>query len=183
MILGIVQRIRDRVMASRSPEMFVRALGVELRGSIRFYGVNRGMFGSEPWLLSFGDNVYVTAHCQFVTHDGGALILRKEHPTLEWTAPIYVGDDVYFGIRSMVLPGVTIGSRVIVGAGSVVAKDVPDNSVVVGAPARVISSVDEYRDRLLAKSLGIGHLSAAEKEAKLKEIYREEAERSMRARR
>lgn len=180
--MGIVQRIRDRVVAARSPERFVRQLGVELRGSIRFYGVNRGMFGSEPWLLSFGDNVYVTAHCQFVTHDGGVLILRKEHPTLEWTAPIYVGDDVYFGVRSVVLPGVTIGSRVIVGAGSVVTKDVPDNSVVAGSPARVVCTVDEYLDRMLAKSLGIGHLSAADKDEKLREIYREEAERSMRAR-
>ncbi|GAA4379560.1 DapH/DapD/GlmU-related protein [Nocardioides caricicola] len=170
--MGVLARVRDRVMAARNPEKFVRSLGVELRGTVRFYGVNRGMFGSEPWLISFGDNVYVTANCQFVTHDGGTLILRKDHPTLEWTAPIYIGDDVYFGIRSIVLPGVTIGNRVIVGAGSVVTKDVPDNSVVGGVPARLICTVDDYLERLQPKSLGIGHLSALEKEQRLREIYR-----------
>lgn len=169
--MGIMTSIRDHVLASRNPEKFVRSLGVELRGTVRFYGVNRGMFGSEPWLISFGDNVYVTAHCQFVTHDGGTLILRKDHPELEWTAPIFIGDDVYFGVRSIVLPGVTIGNRVIVAAGSVVTRDVPENSVVGGVPARLICSVDDYLERLQAKSLGIGHLSAAEKEQRLREIF------------
>lgn len=175
--MGIVKRVLERRLAARDPVEFARRLGVHMRGKVTFYGVSRGMFGSEPWLISFGDNVYVTAGCQFVTHDGGTLILRKEFPDLEWTAPIEVGDDVYFGVRTLVMPGVTIGNRVVVAAGSVVTKDVPSNSVVAGVPARVISTVDDYLRRMQEKSLGLGHLSGADKDAQLRRIYVAEATR------
>lgn len=52
--------------------------------------------------------------------------------------PITIGDNVWFGGHCTVLPGVTIGNNVIVGAGSVVTKDIPDNAVVAGNPARII---------------------------------------------
>lgn len=168
---GLLASLRDRRAAARDPEGFARAIGVELRGRVRFYGVSRGMFGSEPWLVSLGDNVHVTAGVQFVTHDGGTLILRREQPDLEWTAPITVGDNVYLGIRAIILPGVRIGDRCVIGAGAVVTRDVPENSVAVGVPARVVSSVDDYRDRMRAKSLGCGHLPAAEKAAVIRQIY------------
>lgn len=133
-----------------------------------FYGATRGMFGSEPWLITLGRNVYITAGVTFITHDGGTLILRGQVPDLEWTAPIDIGDDVYIGVQSIILPGVRIGSRSIVGAGSVVTSDVAPNSVVAGVPARRIQSVDEYLAKLEAKSLHLGHLVGADKERRLK---------------
>ncbi|MFF5053058.1 DapH/DapD/GlmU-related protein [Micromonospora sp. NPDC000663] len=171
MVRGVANALRDRRAAARDPEGFARSLGVDLRGRVRFYGIDRAMFGSEPWLVSLGDNVYVTAGVQFITHDGGTLILRREVPDLEWTAPITVGDDVYLGVRTTILPGVTIGDRCIIGAGSVVARDIPANSVAAGVPARVIRSVDDYLDRMRARSLGCGHLPAAEKAAVIRQIY------------
>jgi len=167
-VRNAVRGLRDRVLAARDPQAFARSLGVRLHGRVTFYGIDRGMFGSEPWLISFGDNVYVTAGVQFITHDGGTLILRKEIPDLEWTAPITVGNDVYLGVRALILPGVTIGNRCIIAAGSVVTRDVPQNSVVGGVPARRISSVDEYMEKMKVKSLGLGHLSASEKATRLK---------------
>ncbi|WP_460936075.1 acyltransferase [Phycicoccus ginsengisoli] len=146
-------------------------IGVQLRGRVRFYGIDRAMFGSEPWLVTLGDNVYVTAGVQFVTHDGGTLILRKEVPDLEWTAPIVVGNDVYFGIRSIVLPGVRIGDRSIIAAGAVVTRDVPANSVVGGVPAKLLCTTDDYLARMREKSLGLGHLAGAEKEAALRRHF------------
>ncbi|MEH1166203.1 acyltransferase [Micromonospora sp. CPCC 205539] len=174
-MLGTVRALhtalRDRRAAARDPEGFARSLGVDLRGRVRFYGVDRAMFGSEPWLVSLGDNVYVTAGVQFVTHDGGTLILRKEVPDLEWTAPIVVGNDVYLGVRTTILPGVTIGNRCVIGAGSVVARDIPDNSVAAGVPARVVRTTDDYLARMQARSLRCGHLPAAEKAAVIRQIY------------
>jgi serine acetyltransferase len=64
----------------------------------------------------------------------------------------------------MILSGVRIGNRVIIGAGAVVTKDIPDNSVAVGVPARVIKAVDEYLESAKARSLHLGHLSARAKE-------------------
>lgn len=52
--------------------------------------------------------------------------------------PIHIGDDVWIGARVIILPGVTVGSHCIIGAGSVVTKDVPDYAIIGGVPARII---------------------------------------------
>ena len=57
-------------------------------------------------------------------------------------APIRIGDGCWIGARAMILPGVTLGKRVLVAAGAVVTKDVPDDSLVGGNPARVIRALD-----------------------------------------
>lgn len=54
------------------------------------------------------------------------------------TAPIWIGDNSFVGARGMILPGVRIGERAIIGAGAVVAKNVPDGAICVGNPARII---------------------------------------------
>lgn len=170
-IRATMRMIKDRLAGYRDPEAFARSLGVRLNGKVTFYAINRGMFGSEPWLITLGDNVYITSGVTFVTHDGGTLILRKQIPDLEWTAPISVGNDVYFGVHALILPGVTIGNRCIIAAASVVTRDVPDNSVVGGVPAKHISSVDEYMEKMKAKSLGLGHLHGDEKAIQLKKHF------------
>ncbi|WP_076470133.1 acyltransferase [Micromonospora avicenniae] len=166
-----IRSIRGRWIAARDPQAYARLLGVNMNGRVKFYGMSLGMFGSEPWLITLGDNVHITAGVQFVTHDGGTLILRKEHPDLEWTAPIVVGDDVYIGMRSLILPGVSIGNRCVIGAGAVVTADIPDNTVAVGVPARPVRTTDEYLARLQAKSLRVGHLPAQAKAEAIKRIY------------
>jgi acetyltransferase-like isoleucine patch superfamily enzyme len=57
-------------------------------------------------------------------------------------APVRIGDGTWIGARAMVLPGVTIGKRVLVAAGAVVTRDVPDDVLVAGNPARVVRSLD-----------------------------------------
>ncbi|GAB3957805.1 DapH/DapD/GlmU-related protein [Micromonospora vulcania] len=84
---------------------------------------------------------------------------------------IRVGDDVHLGVRTTILAGVTIGNRCVIGAGSVVTRDIPDDSVAAGVPARVIRSVDDYPERLRARSLGCGRLPAAEKAAVIRQVY------------
>lgn len=58
---------------------------------------------------------------------------------------------MFVGAGSIILPGVHVGNRVIIGAGSIVTKDIPDNSVAVGNPAKVICPIDEYLDKEKAK--------------------------------
>jgi acetyltransferase-like isoleucine patch superfamily enzyme len=57
-------------------------------------------------------------------------------------APVRIGDGCWIGARAMILPGVTLGKRVLVAAGAVVTKDVPDDSLVAGNPARVVRALD-----------------------------------------
>lgn len=163
--------IKEMIHSCVDPNGYARSVGVRMGENVVIYGMASRMFGSEPWMITLGSNVYLTAGVTFITHDGGTLILRKEVPDLEWTAPIVVGNDVYIGIRTIILPGVTIGNRCIIGAGSVVTKSIPDNSVAAGVPARVLKTTDEYFKAMQEKSLKCGHLAGEEKAQVLKRIF------------
>lgn len=65
----------------------------------------------------------------------------------------------------------TIGNNVVIGAGAVVTKDIPGNSVAVGVPARVIKTADEYFAKIQAESLHLGHLKGQEKDKALMKYY------------
>jgi hypothetical protein len=155
-------------LAKRDPIAFARRIGVTVGPGCWFPGFQTGTFGSEPYLVSLGRRVLVCSGVQFVTHDGGAWMFREELPEIDVIGPISVGDHVVLGVNAILLPGVSIGSRVVVGAGSVVTKDVPDGVVVAGAPARVISGIEDYRKRIVNKALNVGALSPAEKHAALR---------------
>ncbi len=60
---------------------------------------------------------------------------------LEWAEPVVIGDNVWIGGSVTIVPGVHIGSNVVIGAGSTVTKDIPDNVVVAGNPARIIKHI------------------------------------------
>lgn len=161
------------LQAYLKPYKYMRKSGVNFsgKGTVTLYTNPYKTFGSDPWMITLGDNVYITSGVRFITHDGGTLILRKEVPDLEITKPIKVGNDVYFGVNSMVMPGVTIGNRCIIAAGAIVTKDVPDNSVVAGVPAKVVKTTDEYLKKIKGESLHLGHLQGEEKAKELKKIY------------
>ncbi|WP_429218176.1 acyltransferase [Aeromonas veronii] len=153
------------------PVSYAKRIGVKIHGNVHFYGVNTGTFGSEPWLIEIGDNVHITGGVQFINHDGGVLILRGKVPTLEITKPIKIGNNVYIGMNSMILPGVTVEDNVIIAAGSVVTKSLKMNAVYGGIPARKIKDLDAYMDKCVKESLGFGNLKGIDKEKKLKEYY------------
>ena len=169
--LNILKYIYCFIFSKINPIGYAKYLGVKIGENVHFYGMKPFMFGSEPWLITIGSNVYITSGCQFVTHDGGTLILRQRDPKLEITSPIKIGNNVYIGINSTILPGVEIGDNVIVGAGSIVTKSLESNYVYAGIPAKKIKTIDEYYQKLKEKSLEIGHLSANEKEKELKRIF------------
>lgn len=84
----------------------------------------------------FGDNIFIGPNCGFYCayHP---LNTRTRNKRYEYAASIKVGNDVWFGGNVVVLPGVTIGDNVVIGAGSVVTKDIPSNSVAYGNPCKV----------------------------------------------
>ncbi len=125
-----------------------RYLGVKVGEDCRLYSTS---FGDEPWLVSIGNRVTVTAGVQFITHDGSTWLLRDGKGRRYRYAPIEIGNDVFIGGNSIVLPGVRIGNRVVVGAGSVVNRSIPDNCVVAGVPARFIGTFDRFEQRGLAE--------------------------------
>ena len=173
LIKRIILAIYNRYLILQDPVRYARSIGVKVGNNVRFYGMTPGMFGSEPWLIRIGNNVHIVSGCNFVTHDGGVLVLRHRVPDLEITRPISIGNNVYVGINCTILPGVTIGDDVIIGAGSVVTRNIPSGSVAAGTPAKVIKSIDEYLEKCKSLSLGYGHLSARDKDSALREHYRD----------
>ncbi len=92
--------------------------------------------------VTFGDNVFVAPNCGFYTA-GHPVDAERRNAGLEYAYPITVGDNVWFGGGVQVLPGVTIGSDVVIAAGSVVNRDIPDHVVAGGNPCRVIRPITE----------------------------------------
>ncbi len=90
----------------------------------------------------FGDNVFIAPNCGFYTA-GHPLDVSQRNQGLEYTKPIKVGNNVWFGANVIVLPGVTIGDNCTIGAGSVVVKDIPANSLAVGNPCKVIRKLNQ----------------------------------------
>lgn len=107
---------------------------------------------TNPELVALGNNVRLTG-CTLFGHDGSVNMINRAYGLkLDSVGPIVIGNDVFIGHGATVLPGVTIGSRVIVAAGAVVTRDIPDNSLAAGVPARVVKSLDEYVERLIEKN-------------------------------
>jgi len=151
---------------------YAKYIGVNIGKNVHIYGNPKDMFGSEPWRITLGNNVHITRDVLFITHDGGTLLFRDRIPDLEITSPINVGDNVYIGVRSIILPGVEIGSNTIIAAGSVVTKSVPCNTVFGGVPARKIKDIEEYLKNIENKSLHLGHLKGKEKDNALKDYFK-----------
>lgn len=147
-LILIARRLAAVVHRRLDPVGYARSIGVTVGENCRLIDVS---FSTEPYLIHLGDHVSATK-THFETHDGGVWVIRHKHPEIDVVRPIHVGDNVYFGYGCLVLPGVTVGNNVVVGAGSVVAGTIPDNSVVGGVPAKVIKSVDAYEAAALAKS-------------------------------
>jgi acetyltransferase-like isoleucine patch superfamily enzyme len=107
--------------------------------------------GTEPYLISIGNHVLISEGVVFHTHDGGVWIFRENNPGIRVYGTIVIEDNCLIGRNAQLLPNIRIGRNSIVGAGSVVIADVPPNSVVIGVPARVISSIQKYEENCLSK--------------------------------
>lgn len=130
------------------------------------------IFGTEPYLISIGNNVRLTSGVKMVTHDGGLFVPRNLgliDQRADKMGRIRIGNNVNVGWNAIIMPGVTIGNNCIVGAGAIVNKDVPDNSVVAGVPARVIETIEEYVEKNKDMVVLTKDMSRKEKKAYLLE--------------
>lgn len=129
-------------------------------------------FGSEPYLISLGNHVEISTNVSFITHDGATWVLREQadYKDVLRFGKIQIEDNVFIGHGAIILPNVTIGENTVIGAGSIVTKDIPANSIAAGNPARVISSYNRYAKKCLKETPNYNRM--AYKKNKRKEILR-----------
>lgn len=113
--------------------------GYNIEAGENFYS-NHNLVILDGNKVEFGDNVFIGPNCGFYTA-GHPIEYELRNKGIEYAKPIKVGNNVWFGGNVCVLPGVTIGDNVVIGAGSVVAKDIPSNSIAVGNPCKVIKQI------------------------------------------
>lgn len=103
------------------------------------FGMTGGSIVCEE-RISIGQRVTVGANCVIIDTDFHPLdpVLRQQQPLAGATAPVVIEDDVFIGMQALILKGVTIGKASVIGAGSVVTRDIPPGVIAAGNPARVL---------------------------------------------
>ena len=132
----ILEKTKDNFLIEQS---FECDYGYNIEIGENFYS-NHNLVILDANKVVFGDNVFIGPNCGFYTA-GHPLDAETRNKGLEYAKPIKVGNDVWFGGNVVVLPGVKIGNNVVIGAGSVVTKDTPENSIAVGNPCKVIKNI------------------------------------------
>jgi len=121
---------------------FTPTAKVIIGDNVGFNGIN---ILARSQTVSIGHNTMIGGNCQIMDTDGHPLWppqSRWVYPGTEFDAPVSIGNHVFIGLNVIILKGVTIGDNAIVAAGSVVASNVPANSLVAGVPAKVIKSYE-----------------------------------------
>lgn len=136
-IKKVLKRILKR--EAKIDELQRKGLIIDDTSIVTCYSPN-GIDGVFPWLIEIGKNVIISTECNILAHDASLANICG----FSKIGRVNIGNNVYLGNGVTVLPGVSIGDNVIVGAKSLVTKDLNPNSVYVGIPAKYICSIDDF---------------------------------------
>lgn len=137
-MMNFINKLKKVLM---SPEKYAKYIGVNI-GTDNFIP-DKNCWSSEPYLITVGSHCQITYGVRIFTHGGGNVV-RRDNPNFDVFGKVIIGDWVYIGTNSLIMPGVTIGDGALIAAGSVVTKSIPPRVVVGGNPARILSTVDDY---------------------------------------
>ena len=150
--------------SSESYIAYLRSIGVRIGEGVTIYAPMKTVIDEQyPWMITIGNNVKITQGVVILTHDYSWSVLKhaKNGAVFGASGTVNIGDNVFIGMNSIIVRGVTIGNNVIIGAGSVVTKDCLDNGVYAGNPARKIAELDVYfekrRDVQLEEAKKLAH--------------------------
>jgi acetyltransferase-like isoleucine patch superfamily enzyme len=138
----------------------LRARGVRIGENCLVFTTD---FSTEPFLVEIGNHVAISSGVKFITHDASGWLFLDVAPEIDLFGPISVGDNVYFGVDCIVLPNTQIGSNCIIGAGALVRGRIPDDSVVIGNPGKVVMKTSLLKPLLLNHKNRLNTLSLTPK--------------------
>lgn len=148
---SLIRAMRSRLQMMRYNDFtiaeYFRSLGAQVGDDCRL--LIRSL-GSEPWLVRIGNHVTISFDVTLLTHDGATWIFTEEVPSVQKFAPVEIMDNCFIGARAIIMPGVRIGPNSVVGAGALVTKSVPPNTIVAGVPAKPVSDFASYKAKVLS---------------------------------
>ncbi|HFU4497077.1 TPA: DapH/DapD/GlmU-related protein [Streptococcus suis] len=133
----LLLKLKRRIFGGFYSQEELKAYGVRIGQNCHIY--TNKIDTNHGFLITIRDNVTIS-NARLLTHDGST----KKILGFSRVGRIDIGNNVFVGADAIILPGVTIGNNVIIGAGTVVAKDIPSDSVVVGNPAKIVKTYDEW---------------------------------------
>lgn len=125
---------------------YLRKKGVIIGKNCDIYTRN---FGSEPYLIKIGDEVCITNNVKILTHGAAHILYYNGVKDADFFGKVEIGNKVYIGANSIIMPGVTIEDNVLIAAGSVVTHSIPSGYIVGGNPARKIGTVNDFCQRMI----------------------------------
>lgn len=131
---------------TKSGAEYAKYKGVDVGTDCR---INTSSFGSEPWLIKIGNKVTITSGVKILTHDGSTWLFNDKKGRRYKFNRVCIGNNVFIGVNTIIMPGVKIDDNVIVAAGSVVTKSVPTGVIVAGNPAKIIGDYTTYEKKVL----------------------------------
>lgn len=125
---------------------YLRKKGVRVGNNVHFrHPSHTSIDTTRPCLVEFGNDLDINENFTVLTHDFGSFVFRGYYKDfVNSSGKVKIGNNIVFGRDVTILKGVSIGDNCIIGAGSIVSKSIPANSVAVGSPARVVCTLDEY---------------------------------------
>ncbi|SMC69877.1 acyltransferase [Moheibacter sediminis] len=150
-------------------EKYARFVGVKIGKDCLISTKN---FPTEAYLVEIGDHCRIASDVTFFTH-GGLWSQRKKHKNLDYFGKIKIGNYTYVGEGSKIMPGVVIGNDVIVGAGTIVTKSVPDGMIAAGNPARIVGETKNFVEKIKQFDVGSKGMNYDEKKKYLLSLSEE----------
>lgn len=142
---------------------YLRGIGVAIGEGCKFFAPMKSLVDEQyPWMITIGDNVQITEGVKILTHDYSWSVLKTlkskktggsdmgqfyEGAVLGASGRVTIGSNVFIGMNSIILRGVTVGDDVVIGAGAVVSKDCPSGGVYAGNPARRVADIGNFYEK------------------------------------
>lgn len=147
-----IYKLNHRVYMRLYPK-YLKRIGINIIGNPVYIAPSASFDASDYSMITLHDKCVISSEVRLLTHDyalsrvaiAKGMDLKKEARLIK---PIVIGENSFIGFRSIIMPGVRIGKNVIVGAGSIVTKNVDDNFIIGGNPAKKISTINEYWEKI-----------------------------------